>query len=128
MLTATIGYVIFTSYIIFFIDPDETAIAGYFNYRLFYLLYAVILLFSALWMPLTFMMLDKSSAGLWVAIRCILALVGLGSIGILAAIFTLQPGGPAWAQRSALIGCSLFCIQTAVLDALVWTAYFPLRL
>jgi hypothetical protein len=128
MITATIGYIIFTSYIIFFIDPDETAIAGIFNYSLFYWLYAVILVFSALWMPLTFVMLDKPSAGLWLAIRCTLGIVGLGSIGILAAIFTLQPGGPVWAQRSALIGCSFFCAQTAVLDALVWTAYFPSRL
>jgi len=128
MATAAAGYLIFTSYLIFFIDPDKSKISGRFSFRVFNWLYLIILIFSALWMPLTFMMLDKPSAFLWLTIRFILAVVGLGSIGFLAAIFTLQPAGPAWVHRAALIGCVLFAFQTAILDAIVWPAFFPFTL
>jgi len=110
------------------VNPDNSKIFGQYSFRLFNWLYVIILVFSAIWMPLTFIMLDEPSALLWLAIRIVLAAVGLGSISFLAAIFTLQPTGPAWVNRAALIGCVLFAFQTAVLDAMVWPAYFPYNL
>jgi hypothetical protein len=127
MAAAAAGYLIFTSHLIFFIDPDRSKISGRFPFRLFNWLYLIILLFSALWMPLTFIMLEKPSALLWLAIRCILASAGLGSIGLLAAMFRLQPSGVPFMHRTALLGGILFAFQTAILDALVWTAYFPYK-
>jgi hypothetical protein len=128
MGTAAAGYLIFTGYLIFFVDPDKGRIFGRFSFRLFNWLYAIILVFSALWMPLTFMMLDKPSAMLWLAIRFSLAAVGLGSAGFLASLSALRPTGPVWVHRAALTGCVFFAFQTAILDALVWTAYFPYNL
>ncbi|MCX6285146.1 MAG: hypothetical protein NTW31_13035 [Bacteroidetes bacterium] len=125
MGTAAVGYLVFTAYLVFFVDPGNCKIFGRFPFCLFNWLYAIILVFSALWMPLTFIMLDKPSASLWLTIRFVLAIVGLGSVGFLAAVSTLKPAEPAWAHRSAWIGCIFFAFQTAILDTLVWTALFP---
>lgn len=128
MLTAALGYIAFTGFLLFFVPAGEAVIAGRFSYRAFHWLYAAILIFSALWMPLTFAMIAHPSAGLWVMVRLVLAVVGIGSIGLLAALLALTPDTPAWAYRAAVAGCALFCLQTSLLDALVWTAYFPFRL
>jgi hypothetical protein len=76
-------------------------------------------------MPLTFSLLDTWSPGLWVAIRVVLALVGIGSLGLLAALITLTPARPRALHLLAIAGAIAFCVQTALLDATVWPAYFP---
>ncbi len=128
MVTAACGYLLFTFFILFKINPDEAIIAGRYRYRLFHVLYGAILVPSALWMPLTVAMVREPSAGLWIAIRLALAAVGFGSIGILAALMLTRPRLGSWAFRLAVIGAAAFSIQTALLDALVWTAYFPFSL
>ena len=124
MLTAALGYFAFTSLVLLRLDPDEVRV-GRFGYGVFHALYAAILLPSALWMPLTFAMLADPSPALWWAIRLDLALVGAASLSLLAAIAVAQPRPAAGHRRIALVGCAAFCFQTAVLDALVWTAFFP---
>ena len=84
-----------TSNELFRIDPDSARIAGRFRFSAFNALYIGILLPSALWMPLTFAMLERPSGALWWAIRLVLALVGLASLGLLAALLALYPRGPA---------------------------------
>ena len=125
MFGAAFGYFPLTSYILLRLDPERVRI-GRFGYRLFLLLYALVLIPSALWMPLTFVMIGDPSVALWAVIRLVLALVGLGSLGLLAALFVLEPRdrGPFWAL--AVAGALLFCNQTALLDAVVWPAYYPL--
>lgn len=125
---AAVGYFLFTSFILLQIDPDEAVIAGRYRYRLFHALYGAVLVPSALWMPLSLAMLHEPSVGLWIAIRLVLTAVGLGSIGISAAIFLIQPRRNTLAFRLAVIGSIAFCVQTAILDALVWTALFPFSL
>ncbi len=126
MLTAATGFFPFTTLIFFRLDPDRVRI-GSFGYGLFFWLYALVLVPSALWMPLTFEMIQNPSAGLWLAIRAVLFAVGIGSLGLIAALATVQPN-PArggWGQWLAIAGILAFSFQTAVLDALVWPAYFP---
>jgi hypothetical protein len=125
MLLAALGFFAFTCLVFFRIDPETVRIAGRFGYSLFHFLYLTILIPSALWTPLTSFMLESPNAGLWLAIRLVLALVGLSTLGLLAALLTLQPRPPRWVYGLALLGCVFFCLQTAVLDALVWVAYFP---
>jgi hypothetical protein len=127
MLTAALGYFAFTYFVLFRLDAGTARVAGRFPYALFNWLYGLMLAPSALWMPLTFSMMEEPSQGLWFAIRAVLSLAGLASLGLLAALITVRPGEPAWARRLAVFGCALFCVQTALLDALVWTAYFPLE-
>ena len=128
MLAAAACYLAFTYWIFFCLNPDEARIAGRFGFGLFNLLYTVILVPSALWMPLTFAMMEQPSSGLWLAIRLTLASVGMGSLGLLVALLTLRPRQPAWAYGLAVIGCIAFCVQTALLDAWVWPAFFPASL
>jgi len=124
MLTAAAGYFLF-SYFVFFRLDERTRIAGRFGYGAFNLLYLLILLPSALWMPLTFAMLESPGAGLWVAIRIVLAIVGVGSLGLIGALLSLDSGRGGAAYGLAIVGSVAFAVQTALLDAIVWPAFFP---
>ena len=79
---------------------------------------------SAVWVALTFAMLDAPSASLWFGIRMVLFAVGLGALALLAALLVARPRGSRAAFGITVAGCLAFCLQTAVLDALVWPAYF----
>jgi hypothetical protein len=76
-------------------------------------------------MPLTFQLLGGWDPALWIAIRIVLALVGIGSLGLLAALLTLSPVASRGWRALAVAGAVAFCVQTALLDATVWPAYFP---
>jgi hypothetical protein len=44
---------------------------------------------------------------------------------MVAALIALQPREPRAAYALAVAGSVAFSIQTALLDALIWPAYFP---
>lgn len=124
MLTAAAGFFPFTFLLVFRVDPASFRFAGS-GYGLLHVLYAIVLVPSALWLPLTARMLEAPDALVWAEIRSVLALVGLGSVGLVAvcvAIARERGGALAWA---AVAGTLAFTFQTAVLDALVWPYYFP---
>lgn len=125
MLLATAGFFAYSYFVLFCLDPEQVRIAGRLGYGLFPVLYAMILVPSALWMPLTSARLDQGSTLLWVAIRLALYVVGAGSIGVLVALLALQPRQPPWVHGLAVVGSVAFCIQTVILDAVVWVALFP---
>ena len=127
MLTAAAGYFAFSYFIIFRLDPAEVAAVNSFSYPMFILAYALILFPSAMWMPLTFAMLEKPSRLLWWAIRVTLFTVGIGSLGLLALLLILNHDEPTWLLWLAVAGAILFSIQTAFLDALLWPIYFPVK-
>jgi hypothetical protein len=125
MLLAAAGYFAFSYFVLLRVDSREARIAGVYGYRFFLWIYAGILAPSALWMPLTFRMFEEPGWGLWIAVRIVLALVGISSLALVWAIATVRPAGPAWARALALVGAVAFAVQTALLDALVWPHYFP---
>jgi hypothetical protein len=61
---------------------------------------------------------------MWAAVRVDLAFVGLGALGLLVSLLTLDSPVPR-GRTLAVIGLLPFCLQTAVLDASVWPAFFP---
>jgi hypothetical protein len=124
MLLAAAGFFAYTSFLLFAVDPGRTRIAGRFGYGLFIPLYALILFPSALWLPLTSVMIQSPSSALWFSVRLVLAAVGLGSLGILTALVFLRPRKPTLAYGLAVAGASAFSFQTVVLDLVVWTTYF----
>jgi hypothetical protein len=65
MLAAAAGYFAFSFFVFFRLDPREARISNRIGYSGFLWLYALILLPSALWMPLTFEMLEAPGAALW---------------------------------------------------------------
>lgn len=125
MLLAALGYFAFSYRLLFRTDPDEARVGRWRGLGLFNVLYVAILLPSALWMPLTFAMAEQASNLIWAAIRVVLSVVGLGSVGLLAGLLGLWPRQPRWLHWLAVVGAVFFCLQTAVLDALIWPAYFP---
>jgi hypothetical protein len=125
MALAMAGYFAFTYFLLFPADPDRVRIAGRFGYGLFHGLYLIILIPSALWLPLTSAMVQQPSSFLWLGIRLVLALVGVGSVGLLLALVALRPRQPTRAYWLAVAGSVAFCFQTAVLDLFVWTSLFP---
>ena len=127
MILAALGFFLFTGFILFRVNAGRTRVARRFGFEVFTLLYFMILIPSALWMPLTFAMLESPSQGLWWAIRADLILVGAGSVLMFPALLTLNPVKRGWLFALAILGLTFFALQTAVLDALVWPAYFPFR-
>ena len=124
MFLAAAGYFAFTFFLMYRLKPTTSG-GGRFGLGTFNALYALILIPSALWMPLTFAMLESPSDGLWWAIRLSLAAVGIGSLGLLVGLLAVRPSPPSLAHKLAVLGSLAFCFQTAILDALVWPAYFP---
>jgi hypothetical protein len=125
MFLAAGGYFLFTHFVFVRLAPGSTRVGARLGYGVFPLLYVLVLVPSALWMPLTFLLLEAPSAPLWWGVRLDLALVGAGSLGLLASLLVLREPAPARGRVAALVGLVPFVLQTAVLDALVWPAFFP---
>jgi hypothetical protein len=124
MLAAALGYLAFTYHLLLRVDPSITQI-GKLGFGAFNTLYAAILVPSALWMPLTWRMIDQPGTVLWFAIRVVLGLVGLSSLGMVLALWILRPREPEGTYWLAVIGSAVFCLHTGVLDALIWPWLFP---
>jgi hypothetical protein len=128
MLLAATGYFPFTFLWVFRTDADRYRGPGGVGYGVVIALYAAILWPSAAWLPMTAALIEGYSTPLWWGIRLVLFAVGIGSTGlvVLCADRARREGGALrWA---ALAGTLPFWVQTAVLDALVWPAWFPTKL
>lgn len=124
MILAALGYFAFLYFILFRLVPSEVLIGGRFGFSLFYIIFLVILIPSAFWMPLTNMYVGNPSTGLWIGIRTVLALVGLASIALVWALLSLQGRVPGITYWLAVAGSGYFTFHTAILDAVVWAALF----
>ena len=125
MFVAAFGYFLFTPYILFRLLPGVAELGGRSSVSVLASLYVAVLLPSALWLPLTAWMVESPSALLWWLIRADLALVALGSAGLLGTLWFLGPEKRARGHALAVLGLFAFCLQTVVLDAIVWPLYFP---
>jgi hypothetical protein len=76
-------------------------------------------------MPATKLHLEGALPFVWVWLD--LFGVALGSLGLLAAVATLSPRPAPWLRALALAGAAGFCVQTVLLDAIVWPLLFPTR-
>ena len=124
MILSALGFFAFIYFILFRLVPAETRISGLFGFGLFYVIFLVILIPSALWMPFTNAYVGNPSPGMWIGIRTVLALVGIGSIALVWALLTLQTKVPGVSYWLAVAGSGYFAFHTAVLDAIIWAALF----
>jgi hypothetical protein len=124
MILSALGFFAFLYYIFFRLDPAQTTIAGVSGFTLFYVIFLLILIPSALWMPLTNVYVANPGTGLWVLVRTVLAIVGLASIALLGALLTLHGKVPGVSYWLAVVGSGYFAFHTAILDAVVWAALF----
>jgi hypothetical protein len=124
MVLSALGYFAFAYFILFRLAPGEVVIGGRFGFSLFFAIFLLILIPSAFWMPLTNMYVGSQSTGIWVAIRAVLAVVGLASIALFWALLSLKTGNHGIAYWLAVAGSGYFAFHTAILDAVVWAALF----
>jgi len=124
MILSALGYFAFIYFILFRLNPPEVSIAGVFGFNLFYAVFLIILIPSALWMPLTNLYVANPSTGMWVWIRTVLALVGLASIALLWALLSLQTKENGITYWAAVAGSGYFAFHTTILDAIIWAALF----
>jgi hypothetical protein len=126
MFLAAAGYFAFTYFILFRLNPMKTRVMQHAGFGILNVLYIAILFPSALWMPLTFVTVQQSSLGLLWVVRIVLVVVGLASLGLFYSLLKVEPRQPLWAHRLAVIGSLGFCLQTVLLDAILWGAFFRL--
>jgi hypothetical protein len=124
MFMAAAGYFLYTYFLLFRANPQVVRVAGRFGFNTFNIIYVLILFPSALWMPLTFKMIAVPSPLLWIAIRLILWCVGLFSLTLIIALICLRPRKPAIAYWLAVVGSTVFAVQTVILDAIMWVIHF----
>lgn len=119
MLLAAAGY--FPSAYAWLTHRDAVALGGR-GALTIDLLYVLVLLPSALWMPLTFHWLETGSTASYVAMRGVLTLTAIGSYALLAAMLTREPRGGV-GYWIAVVGQVLFTVQTGLLDPWIWPLY-----
>lgn len=124
MILSALGYFAFICYILFRLNPAEVSIAGIFNFSLFYIIFLFMLIPSAFWMPLTNLYVGNQGTWTWVAVRTVLAIVGLASIALLWALLSLQGKVPGISYWLAVAGSAYFAFHTFVIDAIVWATLF----
>ena len=123
MLLSAAGYFLFAPYVALKLDTARNDYAGRFGYSIFQRLFGLVLFPSALWLPLTYWMLADPSALVWALVRIDLFLVGFGSVALFVVLLRLRDPYPR-GRVAALIGLVPFCLQTAVLDAIIWPIFF----
>ena len=124
LLFGALGYLLFTRYLLFYFKPTEMTVQIKAGFRGLHILYLLILIPSAFWMPLAYTMLSSPSNLLWFCIRFTLLLVGLGALEMVFAFLSIRP-------RSRLLNAGItssifFCFHTAIIDAFIWPGYFVL--
>jgi hypothetical protein len=123
MWLAAVGYFFFSYYFLVRTDAEEVRF-GTFGFGLINALYALIMVTSALWLPLTFAYLEAPSDALWLAVRVDLFGVAVGSVGLMVALFVMRPRAEGGGGVLAMLGLLPFLLQTAFLDPLVWPQFF----
>lgn len=122
MLLAAAGYLIIFSFLL--LRVPASASIGKLPFWSFNLLYILILVPSALWMSLTFSVVEGYTIGRWLAVLLALGTTGLASIGLLLSLFFLKPRQVSALYRLSLVGGIFLVLQTAVLDAILWSSYY----
>jgi hypothetical protein len=124
MVGATLGYFVFGFHLLFGVDASAMELPFGLGYSVFSAVFVIILLPSALWLPLSAAYIAEPSEGLWWAIRGVLWLVATGSVALVALLYGLRSTSPEFFWWPAVIGAGLFAFQTAVLDGIVWVALY----
>lgn len=121
MPPAALGYLVAAGYLVTRVDP-RTERLGTVGFSGLTAAFAVLLLASTLWMPLSLAAFDAQAPWLWTWIQVDLAATGGASLAIGWGLWRLREAGAAW--KMAAVGWAFLCWQTVVLDCLVWPRFF----
>jgi hypothetical protein len=125
MWLAAAGYLVAFTWLLLKADPERSLPNGTPLFERLNWLYTVILFGSALWLPTTAALLQAPDPALWLGVRAILAAVGIAALSVLLVLWQQRRVEGGVFYTLALVGLLPFCLQTAVLDALIWPYYFP---
>jgi hypothetical protein len=120
---ATASFFVYTAFLLR-VDSNRAKVGDRWGYASFLWLYLLILIPSALYVPLGVAMVHRPSSGLWIAIRLVLVLVALGAWGLEVALATMRPREPAALYWLAVAGSAIFAFHTTILDAIAWPTFF----
>jgi len=123
MFLAAAGFFLFSPYLVFHLAPESMTAGSSARFHRILLFYVLILVPSALWVPLTAHVIAYPSTSSWLAVRLDLFLVAGGTLGLFWEVVSSRPVMP-WRRRIAILGLLPFSMQTVILDALVWPEFF----
>ncbi len=124
MLVCAVSYFIFFSYIFSNLGSGTFSNIKILGDKIFLILFALILIASAFWMPLTNIMISNPSPVVWIGIRVVLVIVGLASCAVFLSLLTISPRpGGIW-YFASLLGMFWFTFHTLILDALLWPYFW----
>jgi hypothetical protein len=126
MILSAIGYLAVLYYLFFELVPDEVLIAGS-GFALFFPIFLLILIPSALWMPLTNAYVADPRTSVWRAIRTVLLIVGFASVALAWTFFALEGDERSTAHWFAVVGSCYFAFHTLILDGILWAAWSKRR-
>jgi len=121
MVLAALGYFAFLYFMMFKLNPDS------FNFNILHIIFLGILGASIFWMPLTNLFLANPGALLWLAIRIVLAVVGISSLALVWVLVSLYSKEAGLAYWLAVAGSVYFAFHTAVLDMILWPIFFKMQ-
>lgn len=124
MILSAGAFFLFTTYFLFKVNFEEFSLFNYFDYRIIYVVYFLLLVPSALWTPLTSIMVSNPGELMWIAIRSVLFAVGAAALCVVVMLIIINPPQKDLHYWSSVIGAGIFFLHTAILDAIVWPVYF----
>jgi len=124
MLLAALSYFAFTYFILFRLNPETVQVFQVMKFVVFPVIYCLILIPSALWMPLSYAMIGQPQIGVWIGIRAVLLIVGLAALCLVIALLALSPRPGGTTYWLAVAGSIVFCAHTLILDGMLWPAFF----
>jgi len=125
MFVAASGYFVF-GWMLLAQRPEDVVVFGRLGFGVFLFAYALILIGSTIWMPLTCFAIAGPSPAPTPWIYVDLWVVAGGSLLLLAALVSLRPRPRRPLRAAAIVGAIFFCLQTVILDGIVWPLYFSL--
>ena len=123
MPTAAIGHLLTIWYLYFKVNPEGIDLPGGFGYHTFTILFAIYLLFAAVWMPMTFSALEGNHS-IVPLMKISLVIVGVACALILACLIIIGPQTSGNLHWWVIFGMSGLVIQTLFIDAIFWSMRF----
>jgi hypothetical protein len=125
MIISALGFFIFSTYTFLVVLKEKFILPYSLKKWTIHLGYILILVPSALWIPLVNIMLENPSNLIWVGIRMVLILVALGTLLLLILILKGKKETNNLFYYGTIIGLTIFFIHTGILDAIIWPSLFP---
>lgn len=123
MLISALGYMIFSLYI--YLNLGKNNFDNIFGgAKIIYITYFLLLLCSALWLPLVKVMVANPKQLIWILIRGTLLVTGIASVVITYLLILAGNKSPNLHYYLSVIGGIIFSVHTLVLDGLFWPSWW----